>query len=127
MIGLGQPIHVYADSAVDVASTHSRLARQGESLKLLNGETIALDEQDLVIADSTSPLSLAGVMGGDATKIVTTGGNIIVEAGNFSPAAGPPDCRRPGFVNQGTPTRRKALPPGLLPGGRPRFPVPLMQ
>src|SRR6266699_2523523 len=121
MIELGQPIHVYAASAVDVASTHSRLARQGESLKLLNGETIALDEQDLVIADRTSPLSLAGVMGGDATKIVTTGGDIIVEAGNFRPALVRRTARRHGLMTEASQRSSKLLAPGLVPVALQRF------
>jgi len=127
MIELGQPIHVYADSAVDVASTHSRLARQGESLKLLNGETIALDEQDLVIADSTSPLSLAGVMGGDATKIVTTDGDIIVEAGNFRPALVRRTARRHGLMTEASQRSSKLLAPGLVPVALQRFLALLMQ
>jgi phenylalanyl-tRNA synthetase beta chain len=127
MIELGQPIHVYADSAVDVASAHSRLARQGESLKLLNGETIALDEQDLVIADSTSPLSLAGVMGGDATKIVTTDGDIIVEAGNFRPALVRRTARRHGLMTEASQRSSKLLAPGLVPVALQRFLALLMQ
>src|SRR6266705_1440750 len=121
MIELGQPIHVYAASAMDIASAHSRLARQDESLKLLNGETIALDEQDLVIADSTSPLSLAGVMGGDATKIVTTGGDIIVEAGNFRPALVRRTARRHGLMTEASQRSSKLLAPGLVPVALQRF------
>src|SRR6266852_7921664 len=127
MIELGQPVHVYAASTVDVASTHSRLARQGESLKLLYGETIALDEQDLVIADRTSPLSLAGVMGGDATKIVTTGGDIIVEAGNFRPALVRRTARRHGLMTEASQRSSKLLAPGLVPVALQRFLVLLMQ
>jgi phenylalanyl-tRNA synthetase beta chain len=127
MIELGQPIHVYAASAVDVASTHSRLARQGELLKLLNSETIALDEQDLVIADRTSPLSLAGVMGGDATKIVTTGGDIIVEAGNFRPALVRRTARRHGLMTEASQRSSKLLAPGLVPVALQRFLALLMQ
>ncbi len=127
MIELGQPIHVYAASAMDIASAHSRLARQDESLKLLNGETIALDEQDLVIADSTSPLSLAGVMGGDATKIVTTGGDIIVEAGNFRPALVRRTARRHGLMTEASQRSSKLLAPGLVPVALQRFLALLMQ
>jgi len=127
MVELGQPIHVYAASAVDVASTHSRLARQGESLKLLNGETIALDEQDLVIADRASPLSLAGVMGGDATKIVTTGGDIIVEAGNFRPALVRRTARRHGVMTEASQRSSKLLAPGLVSVALQRFLALLMQ
>jgi len=127
MIELGQPIHVYTAAGVDVTSAHSRLARQGESLKLLNGETIALDEQDLVIADRTSLLSLAGVMGGDATKIVTTGGDIIVEAGNFRPALVRRTARRHGLMTEASQRSSKLLAPGLVPVALQRFLALLMQ
>src|SRR6266567_1354142 len=121
MIELGQPVHVYAASAVDVASTHSRLVQQGETLKLLNGETIALDEQDLIIADRTKPLSLAGVMGGDATKIGATRGDIIVEAGNFRPALVRRTARRHGLMTEASQRSSKLLAPGLVPIALRRF------
>jgi phenylalanyl-tRNA synthetase beta chain len=121
MIELGQPLHVYAASGIDVASAHSRLARGGETLVLLNGETVALDENDLVIADYSGPLSLAGVMGGDATKAVATSGDIIVEAGNFRPALVRRTARRHGLTTEASQRSSKLLAPGLVPVALQRF------
>jgi len=83
MVELGQPLHVYDASKVNITSIHSRLARVGESLTLLNGETVLLSENDLIIADCTGPLSLAGIMGGNASRVVSTSNDIVVEVGNF--------------------------------------------
>jgi phenylalanyl-tRNA synthetase beta chain len=121
MIELGQPLHVYAASEVDIASAHSRLAREGETLVLLNGETVVLDESDLVIADCRGPRSLAGVMGGDATKIATTSGDIIVEAGNFRPALVRRTARRHGLTTEASQRSSKLLAPGLVPVALQRF------
>jgi phenylalanyl-tRNA synthetase beta chain len=127
MIELGQPIHVYAAPSVDIVSAHSRLALRGETLKLLNSETIALDEQDLVIADRTKPLSLAGVMGGDATKIGAPRGDIIVEAGNFRPALVRRTARRHGLMTEASQRSSKLLAPGLVPMALRRFLALLIQ
>src|SRR5436190_18319869 len=72
MVELGQPLHVYDASKVDIPSVQSRLAQVGESLTLLNGETVVLSESDLIIADRIGPLSLAGSLGGDPSKVLLT-------------------------------------------------------
>ena len=121
MIELGQPLHVYAASGIDVASAHSRLARRGETLTLLNGETVVLTENDLVIADRAGSLSLAGIMGGDATKVVSSSGDLIVEAGNFRPALVCRTARRHGLTTEASQRSSKLLAPGLVPVALQRF------
>ncbi len=121
MIELGQPLHVYAASKIDVASAHSRLAREGETLALLNGETVVLTENDLVIADRRGPLALAGVMGGDASKVVSTSGDIVVEAGNFRPALVRRTAHRHGLTTEASQRSSKLLAPGLVPVALQRF------
>ncbi len=46
-----------------------RWGRAGETLKLLNGNTIEVDDKVGVIADAQGVESLAGIMGGDATAV----------------------------------------------------------
>ena len=121
MIELGQPLHIYAASEIDVLSAQSRPARQGETLTLLNGETVTLTEHDLAIADRTGPLSLAGVMGGDATKVIATSGDIVVEAGTFRPALVRRTARRHGLTTEASQRSSKLLPPGLVPVALQRF------
>ena len=90
-------------------SVHPSLALSDEILTLLNGETVTLTEQDLVIADRTGPLSLAGILGGNATKVVSTSGDIIVEAGNFRPALGRRTPHQAGLRRMSALTGRGAL------------------
>jgi len=59
----------------------------GEQLKLLNGNTVTLDEQVGVIADSQAVESLAGIMGGDATAVGDDTRNVFVEAAFWWPKA----------------------------------------
>ncbi len=68
MLELGQPMHAY-DLRELAGGIVVRRARVGETLKLLDGRDITMDESVLVIADHDKPLGLAGVMGGDHSGI----------------------------------------------------------
>jgi phenylalanyl-tRNA synthetase beta chain len=127
MVELGQPLHVYDASKVDIASAQSRLARVAESLVLLNGEEVMLSENDLIIADDTGPLSLAGVMGGDATKVVSTSCDIVVEAGNFRPELVRRTARSHGLMTEASQRCSKLLAPQFVPIAMQRFLALLLQ
>ncbi len=84
MFELGQPSHIF-----DLDKIHGglvvRWGRPGETLKLLNGNTIALDGEVGVIADAQEVESLAGIMGGDATAVSDATRHIYVEAAFWWP------------------------------------------
>ena len=86
MLELGRPTHVFdldkINGALDV-----RWGRAGESLKLLNGTTVAVDEWIGVIADAQQIESLAGIMGGDASAVSLETSNIYLEAAFWWPSA----------------------------------------
>jgi phenylalanyl-tRNA synthetase beta chain len=86
MLELGRPTHVF-----DLDKIHGgldvRWGRKGESLKLLNGNTIEIDEWVGVIADDKEIESLAGIMGGDATAVSLDTQNIYLEAAFWWPNA----------------------------------------
>ncbi len=86
MFEYGRPSHIF-----DLDKIHDNLVvrwgRQGEQLKLLNGNTIELDEQVGVIADAQAVESLAGIMGGDATAVSDDTRNVYVEAAFWWPQA----------------------------------------
>lgn len=86
MFELGHPLHFFDAEKVDPATIQVRRAKAGESLELLSGETIKLDVEDLVIADASGPLSLAGVMGGAHTGVSESTKNILIEVACFNPA-----------------------------------------
>lgn len=86
MLELGRPSHVF-----DLDKIHGALevrwGKAGESLALLNGNSVSLDETVGVIADEQGVESLAGVMGGDATAVSLETRNIYVEAAFWWPDA----------------------------------------
>jgi len=86
MFELGRPSHIF-----DLDKIHGgltvRWGRSGETLKLLNGNTVTLDEQVGVIADERQVESLAGIMGGDATAVSDDTRNIYIEAAFWWPGA----------------------------------------
>ncbi|WP_439587381.1 phenylalanine--tRNA ligase subunit beta [Hydrogenophaga sp.] len=86
MFELGRPSHIF-----DLDKIHGGLTVRwglaGETLKLLNGNTVSLDERVGVIADDQSVESLAGIMGGDSTAVSDDTRNIYIEAAFWWPKA----------------------------------------
>ena len=97
MFEFGRPSHIF-----DLDKIHDglvvRWARAGETLKLLNGNTVELDEKVGVIADSQAVESLAGIMGGDATAVSDDTRNIYIEAAFWFPTAVAGRSRRYNFA-----------------------------
>ncbi len=86
MFEFGRPSHIF-----DLDKIHGgldvRWGKAGESLKLLNGTTITVDEKVGVIADNQAVESLAGIMGGDSTSVTDDTHNIYIEAAFWWPEA----------------------------------------
>ena len=96
MFEYGRPSHIF-----DLDKIHGgltvRWGREGETLKLLNGNTITVDAQVGVIADTQAVESLAGIMGGDKTAVSDDTKNIYVEAAYWWPEAVAGRSRRYNF------------------------------
>ena len=86
MFELGRPSHIFDLDKLQGA-LQVRWGRPGETLKLLNGATVEVDERVGVIADDVQVESLAGIMGGDATAVSDATVNIYVEAAFWWPQA----------------------------------------
>ena len=82
----GRPSHIF-----DLDKIHGgldvRWGKAGEQLKLLNGNTVTVDEKVGVIADDVQVESLAGIMGGDATAVSDDTQHVYVEAAFWWPKA----------------------------------------
>jgi len=98
MLELGRPLHVYdldkLKGGIDV-----RFGRKGETLKLLNEQTVDVHEDVLAITDASGPVGLAGIMGGDSTKSELDTRNIFLESAFFSPDAIAGRARRYNFTS----------------------------
>ena len=82
MLETGQPLHYYdADSLGDTLIV--RDATEGEKLTTLDNIERELSCDDIVIADKTKAVGLAGVMGGLSTEVEETTKNILIEAAIF--------------------------------------------
>lgn len=84
LLEMGQPLHAF-DAACLKGQIQPRLARAGETLELLNGQSINLDTETLVIADDSGPLALAGIMGGKASAVSAETRDIFLECAFFTP------------------------------------------
>ncbi|MGZ8928137.1 MAG: phenylalanine--tRNA ligase subunit beta [Methylobacter sp.] len=84
LIELGQPLHAF-DAAKLTGNIHVRYARINESVSLLNGQTIKLDNETLVIADDKQALALAGVMGGSESAVSDETQDVFLECAFFTP------------------------------------------
>jgi phenylalanyl-tRNA synthetase beta chain len=80
----GQPMHAFDADLVE-GGLMVRLAKENETLELLDGKTIKLDTQDIVIADNSGAIALAGVMGGMKTAVNAKTKNVILEVAHFHP------------------------------------------
>lgn len=84
LVELGQPLHAF-DADKLSAPIEVRRSRVGESLALLNDQTIELDGEALVIADQKQALALAGVMGGKDSAVYGETRDIFLECAFFTP------------------------------------------
>ncbi len=80
---LPQPMHAFDADKLTGDTIYVRRACPGERLRALNDETYVLDEGDLVIADGTGPVALAGVIGGADTAISENTTRVLLESANF--------------------------------------------
>jgi phenylalanyl-tRNA synthetase beta chain len=88
MFELGRPSHIFDLDKINGGLT-VRWGKEGETLKLLNGNTVKLDgfTKVGVIADDSAVESLAGIMGGDHTAVSDDTQNIYIEAAFWFPRA----------------------------------------
>ncbi|RRD58122.1 phenylalanine--tRNA ligase subunit beta [Comamonadaceae bacterium OH2545_COT-014] len=97
MFETGQPTHIFDLGRIE-GGLQVRWARAGEQLKLLNGQTVTLDDNVGVIADARAVESLAGIMGGDATAVSDDTRDVYVEAAFWWPDAVAGRSRRYNFA-----------------------------
>jgi phenylalanyl-tRNA synthetase beta chain len=112
MFEFGRPSHIF-----DLDKIHDKLVvrwgRKGESLKLLNGNTIEVDEAVGVIADAKAVESLAGIMGGDATAVSDHTRNVYVEAAFWWPESVQGRSRRFNFATDAGHRFERGVDPAL--------------
>ena len=97
MLELGQPMHAY-DLGKLHGEIHARMGRAGEKVELLDGQTVEVDADVLVIADTEGAVGLAGIMGGQRTAVSPDTTDVFLEVAYFAPDAILGRARRWGLV-----------------------------
>jgi phenylalanyl-tRNA synthetase beta chain len=105
MLETAQPLHAYDYDKLGTGTLGIRLSKKGESVVLLGGKTIKLNDGVLVITDGDKPIGMGGIMGGVETEVDSHTKNIILEVATFD-------------MNQ---TRKTAMEYGLFTEAATRF------
>jgi phenylalanyl-tRNA synthetase beta chain len=82
---LGQPMHAFDYDKLDGKRIIVRFAEENEKIVTLDGQERQLTPQDLVIADISRPVALAGIMGGENTEVTEDTRNVLLESAYFDP------------------------------------------
>lgn len=82
LLELGQPMHAFDLSKIN-GDVQVRAAKSGESIELLNEQTVLLNTDTLVIADNEGPLGIAGVMGGIRSATQSDTREVLLESAYF--------------------------------------------
>jgi phenylalanyl-tRNA synthetase beta chain len=91
MLELGQPMHAFDKDTLQ-GPIVVRPARAGELAALLDGRTVSLDDDFLVVSDSTGghaarAVALGGIMGGLDTRVTDATRSVFLEAAHWIPSA----------------------------------------
>lgn len=84
LLEFGQPMHAFDYDKLAGHKVVARRAVKGEKMLTLLGDELTLDETMLVIADAEKPVAVAGVMGGEDTKVTEETTTILFESANFN-------------------------------------------
>jgi len=100
MLELGHPLHAFDVARLAGPEIRVRLARAGERMTTLDGQSRALDDTMLVIADRDAPVAIAGVMGGLGSEVSSATRRIAIESAWFLPASVRVTSRRLGLKTE---------------------------
>lgn len=84
MLEIGKPIHAFDLDTLE-GGIQVRHAEAGETLELLDGQTVTLDNDTAVIADDNKAVALAGIMGGAGTAVTDDTQHVFIESAHFRP------------------------------------------
>jgi phenylalanyl-tRNA synthetase beta chain len=93
MLELGQPLHAFDASQIK-GGLHIRRAGNIATLKTLDGQVRTLDPDDLLVADDSQALALAGTIGGENSEVNASTTTLAIEAARFDPLSISTNARR---------------------------------
>ena len=113
MLDLGQPNHVFDRERLGEQGINVRDASVGESIVTLDGEERALTTADVLICAGDEPIALAGVMGGEPSKVGDTTASLLLEVASFDAVTIRRTSTRVGLRSDASARFEKTLDPTL--------------
>jgi phenylalanyl-tRNA synthetase beta chain len=110
----GHPLHAFDAAKVYDHTIVVRRAKQGETLRTLDGVDRTLESGDLLIADPKQPLALAGIMGGESSEVGSETNSLILEAAYFDPGVVARTSRRLGLRTEASARFERGMDPGAV-------------
>ncbi|MER7444332.1 phenylalanine--tRNA ligase subunit beta [Micromonospora avicenniae] len=112
MLELGQPMHAF-DADRITGPLVVRRAEAGEKLTTLDGVDRVLAAEDMVICDDSGPISLAAVMGGETSEVVTGTTDVLFEAAHWDPVMVGRTARRHKLFSEAAKRWERGVDPAL--------------
>jgi phenylalanyl-tRNA synthetase beta chain len=115
MLDLGEPNHLFDRRRLSPEGIVVRMARAGERMTTLDGVERALQPSDMLICSGDRPVALAGVMGGEDSKVGADTTELVLEAATFHPATVRRTATRLALRTDSSARFEKSLDPTLPP------------
>jgi len=112
LMDIGQPLHAFDFDELIGAQIIVRRAAPGERITLIDHTEKTLDGDELVIADVSSAVALAGVMGGLRSEIGAATESILIESAHFSPGNIRRTSRKLGVASESSFRFERTVDPG---------------
>ncbi|MBQ0077802.1 MAG: phenylalanine--tRNA ligase subunit beta, partial [Bacteroidales bacterium] len=84
---LGQPLHTFDAAKVEGGKLIVRRAAEGEPIRTLDGLDRKLSATDMVIANASGPMCIAGVFGGEDSGVTESTTDVFIESAYFDPGS----------------------------------------
>ncbi|CAI2459160.1 Phenylalanine--tRNA ligase beta subunit [Serratia fonticola] len=112
LMELGQPMHAFDLNRIE-GGIVVRMAREGETLRLLDGNEAKLQADTLVIADQQKALAMGGIFGGEHSGVNDETQDVLLECAFFSPLSITGRARRHGLHTDASHRYERGVDPAL--------------
>ncbi len=107
----GQPMHAYDLDKIEGKKIIVKRASEGDTFMTLDGQERKLDGEMLMINDAVKPIGIAGIMGGENSKITDDVKTVCFEAATFNGANIRKSAKRLGLRTDASGKFEKGLDP----------------
>jgi phenylalanyl-tRNA synthetase beta chain len=115
MMEIGQPMHAFDAAKIKGRKVVVRRASEGESFTTLDGVERKLSSSDLVIADESEPMCIAGVFGGEKSGVTDSTNEVFLESAYFDPVSIRKTSKRHGLKTDASFRYERGGDPHILP------------